>query len=182
MIPRRRPIECMVANGFVASGDAAAMVNPMSGGGIGPSLYAGQLGGKIISIALENNDVSLNSLWQFNYEYNINYGHVQAANHVMRRQIEELSDEQLNALFAAELFTEEELIEAIEKGSLSIGFTAKLKKFGKLAKHPRLLMAMKRLYSGMKKAREIYRGYPETPDGFLQWRKSARIFFDKLGY
>lgn len=182
MIPRRRPLDCFVGNGFVACGDAAAMVNPMSGGGIGPSMYAGKLGAEIIIGAIERNDVSLESLWSFNYRYNQNYGHVQAANHVLRRHIEDLSDEQINNLFAAELFTEEELIEAIEKGSLSISFTSKLKKFGKLAKHPRLLMALKRLVKDMKMARKIYLEYPEDPTGFLKWRESATDFFQKLGH
>jgi electron-transferring-flavoprotein dehydrogenase len=181
MIPRRRPLECMVGNGFLSVGDAAAMVNPMSGGGIGPSMYAGKLGSELLPKALNNNNVSLEALWKFNYEYNQNYGFVQAANHVMRRNIEDLTDEQVNALFAAELFSEEELIEAIEKGSLSIGFGAKLKKLGKLAKHPRLLVALKRLYTGMKTAREIYQEYPADPEGFLPWRKKAREFFNKLG-
>jgi electron-transferring-flavoprotein dehydrogenase len=170
----------MVANGFAASGDAAAMVNPMSGGGIGPSMYAGKLGAEIYSDAVRKDDVSLRSLWKFNYEYTINYGHVQAANHVMRRHIEDLTDDQINALFAAELFTEEELLEAIEKGSLSVGFSTKLKKLGKLAAHPRLLMALRRLYNDMKTAREIYQKYPKSPDGFLVWQKEARKFFDKL--
>jgi len=182
LIPRRRPLECMVGNGFIATGDAAAMVNPMSGGGIGPSMYAGKLGGELLPPLLEKDDLSLKALWIFNHEYNLNYGHVQAANHVMRRHIEDLTDEQINALFAAELFTEEELIEAIEKGSLSVGFLSKLKKLGKLARHPRLLMALRRLYNDMKTAREIYMRYPENPDGFLEWRKEVRRFFDKLGH
>lgn len=182
LIPRRRPLECMVGNGFLASGDAAAMVNPMSGGGIGPSMYSGKLGGKIIPPVLEGDDVSMEALWDFNYEYNQNYGHVQAANHVMRRHIEDLSDDQLNALFAAELFTEEELIEAIEKGSLSLSFTAKLKKFGKLAKHPKLIRVLRRLYNDMKEAREIYHAYPASPGDFLKWRSKARSFFDQIGY
>jgi hypothetical protein len=43
-------------------------------------------------------------------------------------------------------------------------------------------MALKRMYNGMKKARELYKSYPDRPEGFLKWRANARTFFDKLGY
>jgi geranylgeranyl reductase family protein len=179
LIPRRRPLDCMVGNGFIAVGDAGAMVNPMSGGGIGPSMYAGKLGGKVVHEALENDDVSLENLWKFNYEFNNNYGHVQASNQILRLTIEGLADEQINALLGANLFSETEIIEAIESGKLDIGFLSKLKKVGKLARHPKLIMALRRMYKGMERAREIYKQYPETPDGIDKWRTDARKFFNK---
>jgi flavin-dependent dehydrogenase len=179
LIPRRRPLDCMVGNGFIAVGDAGAMVNPMSGGGIGPSMYAGKLGGEILHQALKNNDICLDNLWKFNYEYNQNYGHVQASNQILRLTIEGLADDQINALLGANLFSETEIIEAIESGKLDIGFLSKLKKVGKLARHPKLLMALRRMYKSMERAREIYKQYPDTPEGIEKWRIETRKFFNK---
>lgn len=179
LIPRRRPLDCVVGNGFLAVGDAAAMVNPMSGGGIGPSMYAGKLGGNVLHQAIEENDMSLENLWKFNYEYNQNYGHVQASNQILRLTLESLKDTQINALLGANLFSEKEIIEAIESGKLDMGFMTKLKKVGKLAKHPKLLMALRRMYKGMERARELYREYPETSDNFDKWRVGVRKFFEK---
>ncbi|WP_455392604.1 FAD-dependent monooxygenase [[Eubacterium] cellulosolvens] len=180
MVPRRRPLECMVANGFVAAGDAAAMVNPMSGGGIGPSVYAGKLGGKIITSAIENGEYTIEKLWDYNFEYNTNYGPVQAGNFILRTTIESLSDIQINALLGAELFTEKEIIEVIESGKLELGFLSKLKKLGKLAKHPKILLRLRSLYKNMETARKMYSEYPKDISGFLSWRIKARRFFNNI--
>jgi digeranylgeranylglycerophospholipid reductase len=180
MVPRRRPFDCMVGNGFVAAGDAASMVNPMSGGGIGPSMYAGKLGGKIISSVLKNEDYSIERLWEYNFEYNTNYGPVQAGNFILRHTIESLTDDQINALLAAQLFSEKEIINVIESGKLELGFLGKLKKLSKLAKHPKLLLKLRVLYKNMETARELYRKYPRDITEFLSWRSRARKFFDKF--
>jgi len=180
MVPRRRPIDCMVGNGFVAAGDAAAMVNPMSGGGIGPSMYAGKIGGKVITAALEAEEYSLEKLWEYNYEYNTNYGPVQAGNYILRRTIEGLSDDQVNALLGAKLFSEEEIIRVIENGKLELGFLGKLKKLSKLATHPGLLMKLRSLYKNMETARRLYREFPKNTGQFVQWRAIVQRFFNRI--
>lgn len=180
MVPRRQPMSCMVGNGFIAAGDAATMVNPMSGGGIGPSVYAGELGGRIIASALEAGDFSIENLWSYNYEYNTTYGPVQAGNYILRRTIESLNDGQINALLAAKLFTEQEIITVIESGKLELGFTNKLKKLGKLAKHPRLLLKLRALYKNMESARQLYNEYPKQITDFKPWLERVERFFSKV--
>ncbi len=180
LVPRRRPLDCMVGNGFLAIGDAAAMVNPMSGGGIGPGMYAAELGGKIITAALEERDYSIEKLWQYNFQYNTTYGPVQAGNYILRKIIESLSDAQLNALLGAKLFSDKEIINVIESGKLELGYMDKLRKLGKLAKHPKLLLKLRALYKNMETARKIYRNYPADIDGFLKWRNTARKVFNKI--
>ena len=170
----------MVGNGFLAAGDAASMVNPMSGGGIGPSVYAGKLGGQVIKNAIEKGNCSIENLWKYNYEYNTNYGPVQAGNYILRTTIESLTDNQINALLGAELFTESEIIEVIESGKLEIGFLSKLKKLGKLARHPKLLMKLRALYKNMEGVRKLYSEYPKDIAGFLSWRTKTRKFFDRI--
>ena len=44
--PVRRPLDNMVSNGVVLVGDAASLVNPIHGGGIGPSMLSGYLAGQ----------------------------------------------------------------------------------------------------------------------------------------
>ncbi|NIR17306.1 MAG: NAD(P)/FAD-dependent oxidoreductase, partial [Desulfobacterales bacterium] len=44
--PTRRPLDNMVGNGVAILGDAACLVNPIHGGGIGPSMLSGYLAGK----------------------------------------------------------------------------------------------------------------------------------------
>ena len=46
--PTRRPLDNMVGNGVAILGDAACLVNPIHGGGIGPSMLSGYLAGETI--------------------------------------------------------------------------------------------------------------------------------------
>jgi len=182
LVPRRWPLDCMVGNGFVAAGDAAVMVNPMSGGGIGPSVFAGEIGGKVITAALEAGEYSIEQLWKYNYDYNTNYGPVQAGNYILRSTIESLTDAQINALLGAELFSEKEIIKVIENGKLELGFSNKLKKLGKLAKHPKLLLKLRALYKNMEAVRQLYMGYPRDIKEFKPWRNKVHRFFEKIKF
>ncbi len=58
IVPTRRPLPSLVANGFLAVGDAAVTVNPVHGGGIGPALLSAELASKAVIDAFERNDVS----------------------------------------------------------------------------------------------------------------------------
>ena len=43
-VPTRRPLDCMTGNGIILVGDSACQVNPIHGGGMGPSMMGGVLG------------------------------------------------------------------------------------------------------------------------------------------
>jgi flavin-dependent dehydrogenase len=179
LVPRRRPLDCMIGNGVLAAGDAAVMVNPMSGGGIGPSVFAGKIGSKVITDACSLDNFSIETLWRYNYDYQTIYGPIQAGNYILRKTIESLNDKQINALLGAQLFTEEEIIAVIESGKLELGFLNKLKKLGKLAKHPKLLLKLRALYKNMEHARKLYFEFPNNINDFLSWRKRTLAFFNK---
>lgn len=181
-VPARRPLECMVANGFLAIGDAACQVNPISGGGIGPSLFAGKLAAQIIHEALEKNDTSLESLWDYNVKYNNQYGFIQAGGHVLRLGLFSLNDSDINKILGAKILSDEDILYALEHGKLQTEFSAKIKMTRKLIKYPKLLFALKKIQIRMEKARSLYLNYPESPDGFLEWRKKVfrNNFFKKI--
>ncbi len=56
IVPTRRPLPSLVANGFLAAGDAAVTVNPVHGGGIGPALLSAELASKTVLEAFEKGD------------------------------------------------------------------------------------------------------------------------------
>ncbi|MFW9793884.1 MAG: geranylgeranyl reductase family protein, partial [Candidatus Thorarchaeota archaeon] len=82
--PIRRPIDTMVDDNFMLVGDAACQVNPIHGGGIGSSLLGGAHAGIVASEALENNDTSIQALWNYNPRYHKSYGSKQAALDIFR--------------------------------------------------------------------------------------------------
>ena len=56
IVPTRRPLDSLVGNGVVFIGDSGCQVNPIHGGGIGPSMMGGKISGEVISEALEKGD------------------------------------------------------------------------------------------------------------------------------
>ena len=68
-VPTRRPLDCMTGNGIIVVGDSACQVNPIHGGGIGPSMMGGSLAGKAIIDATEEGSFSREALWQYNVDY-----------------------------------------------------------------------------------------------------------------
>jgi geranylgeranyl reductase family protein len=177
IVPARRSLDCMVANGFIAIGDAACQVNPISGGGIGPSLFAGKLAANIINKALEKKDTSIKSLWGHNVKYNNQYGHIQAGGQVFREYLSSLSDSDMNKILGVKVLSDEDILYAIEHGKLDAGFATKLKMAKKLVKYPKLLFSLRKMQTRMEKARFLYLEYPETPKDFLIWRKKVHRFF-----
>ncbi|MEM3019405.1 MAG: geranylgeranyl reductase family protein, partial [Candidatus Bathyarchaeia archaeon] len=58
IVPTRRPLLCLVAGGFMIVGDAACQVNPIHGGGIGPSMTGGKMAAEAAVEALEKGEAS----------------------------------------------------------------------------------------------------------------------------
>src|SRR5437867_121507 len=110
-VPVRRQNDCMVANGFAVVGDAAWLPRPLDAGGIGPSIYASVILGKVVAAALEANDTGQESLWGYNVEYMKTHGFQMASFEVLRRYLQTLTNEQIN--YGMKHFLSEEDIQAI---------------------------------------------------------------------
>ncbi|SEK68199.1 geranylgeranyl reductase family protein [Haloferax larsenii] len=73
-LPTRRPYDSATAPGYMAVGDAAAHVNPTTGGGIAGAAYAGAYAGEQAIVALEDDDVSEETLWRYNQRVMDHFG------------------------------------------------------------------------------------------------------------
>ncbi len=178
VIPNRRPLDCPVAPGLVAIGDAACQVQPLSGSGIGASMYAARLAAEAIATALESTRApSLEDLYAYGRAYNSGYGADQAANQMLRVSLQALTNEQLNRLMGARIVSEEDLVSAARTGRLDLGFAGKLKAATKLLGEPKLIRALARMQSRMEAARKLYSDYPEDPSELVGWRRRASELF-----
>ncbi len=65
-IPLGGFLEKMTADNFIAVGDAAHQVNPIHGGGLNESTFAGALAAEVISKAMKNGDMSSSGLNEYN--------------------------------------------------------------------------------------------------------------------
>ena len=73
-IALRRPLDSMVAPGYLAVGGAAATTHPISGKGIRGAAITGYSGGKAAADAVKAGDVSEDGLWQHNYYFYVEHG------------------------------------------------------------------------------------------------------------
>jgi flavin-dependent dehydrogenase len=180
IIPNRRPIDCPVADGFLAVGDAASQVQPLTGSGIGSSMFAARVAAEAIVKALRSTDApTIEDLFTYPRAYNEGYGTDQAANQVLREALQTLSNDQMNRLMAARLVSEEELVTAVRVGRLDLGFKSKLKAATKLMVEPRLIKFLAKTHSDMEVVRVLYSEYPLDPTGLQAWRTRVQKFLAK---
>jgi len=175
--PTRRPLDNMVGNGVIITGDAACLVNPIHGGGIGPSMLSGYLAGKTIAEALEKGDVSQNSLWSYNVQYMENYGTKQAGLDVFRLLLITCKDEDLSYGMKYQLLTEEDVLKAGLGEDFSLKITETAKRVFRGIRRLGFLNKLRITVNLMNKVKAHYRNYPKTPKDFEKWRLKTEALF-----
>ncbi len=172
-VPTRRPLDCMVGHGIVMVGDSACQVNPIHGGGIGPSMMGGMLAGETIVEALEKGNVNNEGLWQYNVKYMQSYGAKQAGLDIFRLfLLQGVTNEEINYGMKYQLITEEDFFKASmgENVRLNITDVSKrtLKGLGKLS----LLRRLRNAAKLMREIKALYSNYPTSPENFEEWKTS----------
>ena len=68
-VPVCRPLACTVSDGLMVAGDAARVVDPITGGGIGNALYTGRLAAQVASRCIEAGNCSREALMPYDTEW-----------------------------------------------------------------------------------------------------------------
>jgi len=178
-VPTRRPLNSMVGNGIIIVGDAACQVNPIHGGGMGPSMVGGKLAGETAVKALENGDVSRDGLWQYNIRYMKWYGVKQAGLDVFRIFLQACTNEEINYGMKYKLITEEDLLKASMGEEAHFNITDLTMRVFRGLKKPGFLMRLREASAIMKKVREFYRNYPENPSEIEKWKSKVESLFEE---
>jgi len=179
LVPTRRPISSMVGNGIIIIGDAACQVNPIHGGGIGPSMMGGAKAAEVIIEALEKGDVSRESLWPYTGMFMAEYGAKQAGLDIFRILLQRLSNKEMNYGMRHHLITDDDLLKASMGEDLKLNITEKT---SRLFKGLGSLSLIKKLNATAKLMREIkalYRNYPSSPEGLRKWEAETQALVDK---
>jgi flavin-dependent dehydrogenase len=175
--PTRRPLDNMVGNGVVVVGDAACLVNPIHGGGIGPSMLSGYLAGKTIIEAMEKGDVSQKSLWPYNCRYMEKYGAKQAGLDVFRMLLLICHDEDLNYGMKFRLLTEGDVLKAGLGEEFHLKITDAAKRVFRGFRRIGFLNRLRVTVNMMKRVKAHYGNYPENSEGFEKWQVEAEALF-----
>lgn len=176
-VPTRRPLDNMVGNGVIIVGDAACQVNPIHGGGIGPSMKGGTIAGKTIIDAFEKGNWSRDGLWAYNINYMEVYGLKQAGLDIFRKLLQATDDEELNYGMAYKLITEEDLLQASLGQDFKINISEKAVRVFRGIRNIGFLRKLRNTVNAIKTTRAWYGNYPTSPDGFDEWKRKTETLF-----
>jgi digeranylgeranylglycerophospholipid reductase len=177
-LPTRRPYDSAVAPGYMAIGDSAAHVNPISGGGIAGAAYAGQYAGEQAIEAIEEGDVSEENLWRYNERVMEHYGGRYAALDIYNIFSTAYDLDDLLALLGA--LPGERISEALYSGSADFGLGLQLRVLYETFGH---WGTLKNLYDTKQLADRLldhYETYPSTPDRFPEWKRQRDSIMDDI--
>ena len=178
VVPTRRPLDSFVGNGIVVIGDAACHVNPIHGGGMGPSMMAGKIAGEVIVEALAEDMPTVDNLWPINIRYMRDYGAKQAGLDVFRIFLQSLTNDNINYGMKYKLIKEEDVLKASLEGDVRLNITDTTRRIFRGLKRISLL---RKLYSMTKKSKlvkEAYDKYPQSPNKMPEWRLKIKKIFE----
>lgn len=137
IIPVRRPLDLMVADGYALVGDSAFMTTPMNGMGIDLSINAGLLLADTV-IDAGNAKLSKEILWAYNRDFHKRYGGATAKNEGLKNALLRLPSEGVDFLFDNAIIQSSDLAGAGQNTKLS----ALLGKFVRGMRNPKYFFAI----------------------------------------
>jgi len=168
-LPTRRIYDSAVAPGYMAVGDAAAHVNPTTGGGIAGAAYAGQYAAEQAIDAIAEGDVSEEALWHYNERVMEHFGARYAGLDVYNILSTAVDVDDLMGLLAA--LPGEKLAEALYDGKTSMGpllaAQTAIKSFG----YWRQILDFYKVKQVAEQVIDHYDRYPDSPDGLAGWQR-----------
>ena len=182
-LPTRRPYDSAVAPGYMAVGDAAAHVNPTTGGGIPGAAKAGHWAARVATEAISDDDVSESALWEYNERVQTNFGKRFAAMDLFNifgsaHEVDELTE--VVAALPGQM-----LVDLMGKsGSASLSLPEKVKTgvvtAVKTRGHWGILHEAYTVNKLATRLKEVYDEYPGSPAGFEAWRETRDDVMDDV--
>ena len=168
-LPTRRTYDSAVAPGYMAVGDAAAHVNPTTGGGIAGAAYAGQYAAEQAVEAIEDGDVSEDALWHYNERVMEHFGARYAGLDVYNILSTAVDVDDLMGLLAA--LPGKKLAEALYDGKTSMGpllaARTAINSFG----YWRQILDFYKVKQVAEQVIDHYERYPSSPDALDAWQR-----------
>ena len=179
VVPVRRPLWSLVESGIMFVGDAACQVNPLHGGGIGPSMRAGIYAAETAASAIEQNDCSIDGLWDYNKRYARDQGGSFAALDLIRIALQRFTDAELNFGLRRGILSNQDIMDV---ASGKVVRPAPLDLLGRAIRgiaKPNLLLNLYFINNQMNAMRSLYKAYPDRPN-FERWKQSVLKLYDKI--
>ncbi len=158
IIPVRRPLTKMVANGYAAVGDSAFMTTPMNGMGIDLSLQAGLI---LAETVKKHGDASVESLWEYNRRFHVELGGATAKNEGLKNALLSMPKGGVDFLFKSAVIQASDLSGAGRNTSIG----SLLGKFIRGMKRPKFFFTV---IKGLIKGGKASKLYKKAPKNYSQ--------------
>jgi len=97
--PVARPLACTVADGLMVVGDAARVVDPITGGGIGNAMITGRMAAEVAAECIRSGNCSKEALMKYDEGWrNSRMGNIIERNYRVKEFFVKLDDNRLNTL------------------------------------------------------------------------------------
>ncbi len=180
--PYRRPPYSMVADGFIAMGDAACLTKPTCGEGVASSLVQAEIAVEVIDPLLkEGRPLSRADLWPVNKRYIDAQGREFAYQLAVVSEAAATSPAENDFLFRNDIVFNEKTLQAMAEGrelKLGPGEIARIggcMALGVVTGKVRL-RTIRRLLKALSdggRISAVYADYPASPEGFGPWARRA---------
>ncbi len=180
--PYRRPPYSFVADGFLASGDAACLTKPGAGEGVTSSMVQLEIAAEVISRLLaEGKPLSTENLWPINKRYIDAQGADFASQLATLVGAVATSAKENDYFFKKDIIFSEKTYRALGEGKALAYSTGEiismgLKMAGGVLAGKLRISTIKALLKAMGDGDRVtahYKAFPESPDGFAAWCKQA---------
>ena len=167
-LPGRLPLYSMVCNGFLTCGDAATLVNPISGEGHGPALLSAYYATDVIEKAIRNNDYSELALWDYNLKIWDYYGYEGGLGIAVHKLLATIPFSDFSFLFEKGIISQKDLDAIMSSTSVKLPI---LQKVIKGMRKPKLLFKVAKGLLLTEKIKKLSKHYPKSPKKFYRWKK-----------
>lgn len=173
----------LVADHFIVAGDAACLTKPDCGEGVTSSMVMMEIAARVLDDALRQGEVTKESLWPINVAYNRGQGAEFAGVRALFTKAVRATKEEFEFFFEYSLIFKDENDPLVKEGSAETARIVKRMLLGFLTGR----ISGKTLYElirGMtlsEKLKQHYLSFPETPEGYVKWTKTAEDIWRKVG-
>ncbi len=187
LTPYHRSLFCFVDDGFIAMGDTAFLTKPTCGEGCTSALYQGEIAVEVISKLLEEGkELSQRNMWSINKRYVDVQGKAFDSLRPLLTGIVQANYDEAEYLFKNDVIFSQKILGGMgEELDMTPADIAKIVATltagvatGKF--RPSVIAA---IVKGLLKSMEVtklYDEYPETPDGFPEWRSKALKLWSEI--
>lgn len=188
MTPYHRTLYSTVDDGFIAMGDAAFLTKPTCGEGCTSSLVHGGIAAEVIGGLLKaGKELTKENMWSINTRYMRGQGKEFDSMRALLKGVITISYDEAEYLFNNGILFSQKILGGINDG-LNLGASDIATIVGGIikgiAKGKIKASTVKNLVKALMQSGEVtklYQAYPETIDGFADWKQKADKLWTKIG-